>query len=170
MEVLIDFVVLIVIYIMVFYKKWRARGRDVLLVNTMMYIYLSFVLYFTLMPIIASLPFMFDHPYIPMNMAPFVDVAAGRGNYTEQVFLNIVMTIPFGILLPLMSRRPKFWQVVLYTFGLSLAIELVQPLLGSRTSDITDLITNVLDGAIGYGIYVVARPVIEMVLKRVKEK
>jgi len=54
MKVLVDFVVLIIIYFCKFYKKWKEKDRDVLLVNTTMYIYLSFVLYFTLMPILTS--------------------------------------------------------------------------------------------------------------------
>ena len=55
MKVLIDFVALITIYFLKFYKKWKVRGRDILFINTIMYIYLSFVLYFTLMPILTSL-------------------------------------------------------------------------------------------------------------------
>ena len=61
-----------------------------------MYVYLSFVLYFTLMPIIVKLPFILNHPYTPMNMVPFVDVLLGRGDFFRQVVLNVIMTIPFG--------------------------------------------------------------------------
>ncbi len=39
-----------------------------------MYVYLSFVVFFTLMPIIVKLPFIFNHPYTPMNMVPLADV------------------------------------------------------------------------------------------------
>lgn len=105
MKVLIDFIVLIIIYFLKFYRKWKVKGRDVLLINTIMYIYLSFVLYFTLMPIITSLPFMFNHPYHLMNLEPFADVIKGRGDFFRQVILNIVMTIPFGFLLPLVKRK-----------------------------------------------------------------
>ena len=45
MKKTVDFIVLIILYIFIFYKKWKAKGNDVLLVNTTMYIYLSFVLY-----------------------------------------------------------------------------------------------------------------------------
>ena len=62
-----------------------------------MYIYLSFVLYFTLMPIITSLPFIFNHSYDSMNLVPFIDVLNGRGDFVRQVGLNIIMTIPFWI-------------------------------------------------------------------------
>ncbi len=39
------------------------------------------VLYFTLMPIITSLPFIFNHPYTSMNLDPFIDVLNGRGDF-----------------------------------------------------------------------------------------
>lgn len=79
MKEIVDFVILTILYIFIFYKKWKAKGKDVLFINTMMYLYLSFVLYFTLMPIITSLPFMLNHPYTPMNLVPFIDVVFGRG-------------------------------------------------------------------------------------------
>lgn len=168
---MVDIVVLVVLYFAVFYQKWRVKSRDILLVNTLLYIYLGFVLYFTLMPIVTSLPFIFNHQYVPMNFAPFVDVAAGRGDYARQVILNVVMTVSFGILLPLTERHPKFWRTVGWTLLLSLAIELVQPLISNlRTSDITDVITNVLGGAIGYGVYVVLKPMIDKVLDRISRR
>lgn len=156
----VDFVILILLYFWVFYKKWRAKGKDVLLANTLMYVYLVFVLYFTLMPIITSLPFIFDHPYVPMNLEPFIDVVAGWGDFERQIVLNVVMTIPFGFLLPLVKKnKAGLSKVILYTFLLSLGIELVQPLLsGLRLSDVTDIITNVAGGVIGYAIYLAMEP------------
>ena len=83
---LIDFAVLVFLYAFVFFRKWRTRGRDSLLVNTLMYAYLSLVLYFTMMPVAASIPFMLDHPYKPMNLVPFIDVSLRRGDFFRQVF------------------------------------------------------------------------------------
>ena len=62
------------------------------------------------------------------------------------------MTILFGFLFPLIKKENiKLPKVILYTFLLSLSIELLQPLInGFRSADITDLITNVLGGVIGY--------------------
>ena len=72
---LIDFIVLVFLYAFVFFRKWRSQGRDKLLVKTLMYAYLSLVLYFTMMPVVVSIPFVLDHPYKPMNMTPFIDVS-----------------------------------------------------------------------------------------------
>ena len=105
MKYLIDFAVLALLYIFVFFRKWKIKGNDVLLVNTLMYIYLSFVLYFTLMPVITSVPPYSEPFYAPVNLVPFIDVSEGNGDFVRQVVLNIIMTIPFGFLLPLTRNR-----------------------------------------------------------------
>lgn len=79
----IDFAVLVLLYLFIFFKKWRIKGRDRLLVNTLMYAYLSLVLFFTMMPVITSIPFILDHPYKPMNLVPFIDVTLGRGDFFQ---------------------------------------------------------------------------------------
>ena len=167
---LIDFAVLIVLYAFVFFRKWRTQGRDSLLVNTLMYAYLSLVLYFTMMPVVISIPSMLDHPYSPMNLAPFIDVSLGRGDFLRQVSLNVIMTLPFGFLFPLTrDKRANFGVTVFSCFLMSLGIELLQPFF-DRSSDITDLITNVIGGALGYGLYAIFKPVTFWVLERLKTR
>ena len=117
MKYLIDFAALALLYAFVFFKKWKMRGGDVLFVNTLMYLYLSFVLYFTLMPVITGIPFVLNHRYKPMNLVPFIDVSMGRGDFSRQVVLNIIMTMPFGFLFPLTRNRSgKFGRTVLFCF------------------------------------------------------
>ena len=170
MREIFDFIVLFFIYIFVFYRKWKVQGKEVLFINTIMYIYLSFVIYFTLMPILVSLPFIFNHPYGFMNLVPFVDVTSGRGDFMRQVVLNIVMTIPFGFLLPLIGEKKiNFLKIIFYTFLLSLGIEILQPLInGVRSSDITDIITNVTGGIIGYILYLLFKPFVTKILNFIK--
>ena len=168
---LIDFAALALLYVFVFFRKWKGRGRDVLLVNTLLYVYLSFVLYFTMMPVITSLPFVLNHPYKPMNMVPFIDVSLRRGDFFRQIVLNVIMTVPFGFLFPLTRRESaRFGRTVLFCFLMSLGIELLQPLIGGRSSDITDLITNVTGGMIGYAFFVIFRPAAFWILDRLKER
>ncbi len=172
MKYLIDFIALVLLYVFVFWGKWKTKGKEVLLVNTLMYIYLSFVLYFTLMPVITSIPFALNHPYSPMNLVPFIDVLKGRGDFFRQVMLNIIMTIPFGFLFPLtQNKTAKFGRTVLFCFLMSLGIELLQPLInGFRSSDITDIITNVTGGIIGYCLYVIFKPITCWVLGHIKSR
>ena len=170
MKYFIDFAALALLYARFFYRRWRREGLDVLLVNTLLYVYLSLVLYVTLMPVIASLPFLFNHPYSPMNLIPFVDVLAGRGDFLRQVLLNVIMTMPFGFLFPLTrDKRAKFGATVFFCFLMSLGIELLQPFF-DRSSDITDLITNVIGGALGYCLYVIFKPAAFWVLARLKTR
>lgn len=172
MKCLIDFTALALLYVLVFFPKWKSRGKDRLLVNTLMYLYLSLVLYFTLMPVIASIPFVLNHPYTPMNLVPFIDVFMGRGDFLRQILLNIVMTMPFGFLFPLTQNKPAgFLKAVFSCFLMSLGIELLQPLIsGSRSSDITDLMTNVLGGMLGYSLYLIFKPITFRILNHLKSK
>lgn len=87
----IDFVALGVLYTTYFFNKWKSKGKGHLVVNTFMYIYISLVLYVTLMPIICSLLFIFNHPYAPMSMILFDDYFYGRGDALRQIILNIIM-------------------------------------------------------------------------------
>lgn len=169
MKEIIDFIALGILYVFLFYKKWKIKGKDILFIYTTMYIYLSFVLYFTLMPVITSLPFMFNHPYIKMNLVPFIDVLNGRGDFARQIVLNIVMTIPFGFLMPLINRNTKITNIIIYTFILSLCIEVLQPLInGVRSSDITDIITNIIGGIIGYMLYLIFKRFTIKILNYIK--
>ena len=109
------------------------------------------------MPIITSLPFIFNHPYSPMNFELFSDVFNGRGDFIRQIFLNILMMIPFGFLFPLTQNKENlFLNTIFLTFIFSLCIELLQPLMsGFRSADVTDLLTNTFGGFIGYILYLI---------------
>ena len=53
----------------------------------------------------------------------------------------------------------KFGRTVFFCFLMTLGIELLQPLIsGTRSSDITDVITNMTGGILGYGLYLAFRP------------
>lgn len=172
MKYLIDFMFLTLLYICVFFRKWKRKSNDVLFVNTLMYIYLSFVLYFTLMPMITSIPFILNHSYAPMNLVPFIDVSKERGDFLRQIILNVIMTMPFGFLFPIIqNRKGSFSKTILWVFLMSLGIEILQPMISDvRASDITDIITNVMGGIIGYIFYVVFKPMIFWILDYLKIK
>lgn len=170
-RICIDVIALVVLYIFIFRKRWIKKGKDVWLVNITMYAYLSFVLYFTLMPIITALPFIFNHPYM-IYIDPFSDYVNGRGDSIRQIVLNVLMTIPFGFLYPITQkkRHRNLLRTMLFTALLSITIELVQPLIhGSRSCDVTDVITNTLGGVIGFFLYLLFGRIILHFLKRIKQ-
>ena len=67
-KILIDLAVLAAVYGIWLLPKWRPLGKRPLLVYTLMYGCLASIARFTLMPVLAALPFCFDHPYVPMHM------------------------------------------------------------------------------------------------------
>lgn len=104
-----------------------------------------------------------------MNLNAFEDYRMGRGDTIRQIVLNVIMTIPFGFLLPICRKwnfkKCSIYTCLLYTVALSMSIELLQPLIdGSRSSDLTDIITNTVGGLLGYLIYLILRPVVNRVL------
>ena len=120
-KILIDLAVLAAVYGIWLLPKWRPLGKRPLLVYTLMYGCLAGIVRFTLMPVLTALPFCFDHPYVPMHMAPFEDVILRHGDYVRQIVLNIALFVPFGVLLPLCrsccGKRCSFWCCLLLTLA-----------------------------------------------------
>jgi glycopeptide antibiotics resistance protein len=85
----------------------------------------------------------FDFSY---NIIPMVDLFRS----TTQYLLNVLMFIPVGVLLPLLWEQYQGWKGVL-KFGcfLTVFIETVQ-IFTFRTTDIDDILTNLLGALLGY--------------------
>ncbi len=162
--ILLDIAVLAVIYIAVLLAKWQYKGKKTIILNTVVYLYICALLFFTLMPIIGNIPNIFKGDYKPMSLIPFRDIINGYDGSLRQVLLNILLTLPFGFLIPLISKNKSIFKTLLITFSVSLIIEILQPF-GGRTSDITDIITNCIGGLTGYVIYLVARKIYRKIKK-----
>ena len=144
---LVDLPVFLVIYL--FLIRPRIEEDDRVIVG-IYYAYMVFVLYQTLSPILFSLPKLFTHPYVSMNWKPFIDILLHHMGAWQEVFLNILLFVPFGFLAGFYHDH-SFRKAVAFSFLLSLTIELLQPLISTyRTFDITDIITNVSGGILGY--------------------
>lgn len=88
------------------------------------------------------------------NMMTFHFLAKDGVANSYQVYMlaaNIALFIPFGVLLPLVFRKLKWWQADLCGLALSGLIELIQPIFG-RSCDTDDLITNTVGTIIGCAI------------------
>lgn len=133
--------------------RWKKQGWRRAAVYTVFYLYMVGVLWVTVLPVLSM--WGMHHPYAPMILEPFRDLRLGYGDAARQIGLNVLMTVPFGVLWPVVRRgRAGIFRTVGAAFLLSLCIELVQPLLPTaRTSDITDLICNTAGGLAGYLLY-----------------
>lgn len=135
--------------------------------------YLAAVAYVTLKPNHHGDGWIEGYGYEP-NLIPFAKisemVAAGvrYGMPWEYIVVpvlgNVVMTVPFGFLVPALMPRMRRWgHTVAATAGYSGLIELSQLVVGLvafgllyRTVDVDDVILNTVGGAVGYGLFVVA--------------
>lgn len=69
----------------------------------------------------------------------------------RQSFLNIIMFVPMGYFLPIVTSRARnWWQVILFGFGVSCGIELLQYLTLLGMFDVDDLLNNTIGVGIGW--------------------
>lgn len=71
----------------------------------------------------------------------------------QQLILNIIMFLPLGILLPLISPRfHKLKNTMTIALGFTILIETVQLITGFGVFELDDILNNILGALIGYGI------------------
>ena len=153
----IDMLMLALIYLVYLLPRWTQRREAVL--KSVLCVYGAGVLYFTIMPIYLPIPFL----TLPMdvwniNLMPFSDLILHHAGALREFLLNVLMMVPLGILVPFIYKK-GFARTVLLCLCCSLCIELVQLFSITKLNccDITDLISNTLGGACGYGLYMLFR-------------
>jgi len=111
--------------------------------------YFLFAVYFSGMFAVVGLP---DIRYIRFDPNfNFIPFAYMFSDFTNS-FLNVVLFVPLGMFLPLLwiKFRP-LWKTLLFGFGTSFLIELLQ-IFTFRASDINDLMTNSVGTFVGWTI------------------
>jgi glycopeptide antibiotics resistance protein len=96
---------------------------------------------------VTGLPTMKYHvTEISLNVIPMVDILHSPLQY----LLNVLLFIPVGFLLPLLWEKYGDWKHVLAFGGfLTVFVEIAQ-VFTFRTTDIDDLLTNLLGAALGF--------------------
>lgn len=135
-------------------RNWRRMG-GILLV-----LYLVLLVYFLLF----SRSFGRDTGFSEFryNLVPFHEIVRFY-TYWKQVgfvsaFLNLagnlVGFVPFGILVPMVSRRMRSWKrIVRAGFGLTLILEILQLILKAGIFDVDDILLNTVGALLGYQIF-----------------
>ena len=110
-------------------------------------LYCLFCLYLSAVFSLVGIPNVtYCRPELNVNLIPF----AGMIGDLKNSALNVVLFIPLGLFLPLLWEPfRKLVPCTVYSFGLSLSIELLQ-MLTFRTTDVNDLITNVTGCVLGF--------------------
>ena len=76
----------------------------------------------------------------------------GSHGLNIEILLNILMMIPIGVLLPLVTKKKFLFALGIGTLT-SIAIELLQYITHRGLCEIDDVFNNVIGVVIGYGIY-----------------
>ena len=101
-------------------------------------------------------------PKAEVELVPFHSYfsAFKMGDRTEfyMILCNVVLFLPFGILLPLWFQTKKakvckFGGLILQALGLSFGIELIQLITHYGCFELDDMINNVTGAVIGYSIW-----------------
>ena len=155
-------IIITLIYFLVYQVYLKKKEKEYIIKFSIMYIYLFLVLCVTILPIDFTLdPKWKYHSSINftyVHIKPFNDLILGHYGSLKQVILNIVMTVPFGFLYSSLKKNIGMGKVIISTFLLSFVIEIIQLimtvfLLHYRSCDVTDLITNMIGGMIGFILY-----------------
>lgn len=72
------------------------------------------------------------------------------------LILNLLMFLPMGILLPLVSSKINKKTIIIVAVAISIVVELLQPIIG-RSFDMDDVIMNSLGIICGWGLVALAR-------------
>lgn len=83
------------------------------------------------------------------------------------LFGNIILFIPFGFLLPILSKKFKNIFKIVYILPIaSLIIEILEYTLEIGSFDVDDILLNTIGGLIGYYIFLITKSSYEYLMKR----
>ena len=141
-------------FIMVWLAKFKKQRYSFLQYTflTSFVIYLLAVIHLVYFPIDVNIgKYANQTPwYNSLNLIPIITIDI------KTFLLNILMLIPFGMYLPIINTKlNSLKKAAQYGLLLSLSFEIIQLLIrvtlgSSRSSDINDLIANVLGSVLGY--------------------
>ena len=111
------------------------------------FFYLVFSCYLAVVYVLVGLPNVtYIRPEVNLNLIPIIGII----NDWKSSLLNILLFIPFGMMLPVLWKAfGRMYRTLLFGFTASLTIELLQ-ILTFRATDVNDLITNTLGTALGF--------------------
>ncbi|WP_314588188.1 VanZ family protein [Paenibacillus terrigena] len=99
------------------------------------------------------------HSYLlQVNLHPFSSYMEAWHKYSlrdlQNCIFNIIMFIPMGILLPLISQKFKvfLWLLLVVVYS-TLCIETYQAISGAGLFELDDIMNNTLGGVLGYQLY-----------------
>ena len=153
-------IILIAIVLVKSYKKHHSWYRLIFLFT--FFIYFMGVLNYTVFP------FDFVDRGIEYNKMNSINLTPLNIQNINEALLNILLTIPFGIMYPIFSKKHSWKISLLYGALFGISIELIQLTililsnLYFRVVDVNDVIFNTIGAVIGYALVYAVVSLIKM--------
>ncbi len=155
------FIIFLLGYLLIYKEAMKGRRKIVpqkLIIAALLFCYLIVVLG-------ATLGRRGDYTG-SINLHPFSAYREAWNSFSitawRNIVLNIMMFVPFGFLLPLLSERfRRVWKTYLLGFILTVGIECIQYYTGRGIFEIDDIIGNTIGMMIGYGLIMLLLYVIQ---------
>lgn len=131
----------------------KKKTINILLITPFVF-YIGFLLWNILFKYVSPLEVFSGDRYCSrtINLIPFNDII--QGNYNKlDLFGNIILFIPLGIYISIFLKNKKIFKNILSMMIISLVFESCQYIFGIGATDVTDIITNTIGGAIGIFTY-----------------
>lgn len=112
------------------------------------------------------------------NLVPFAEIRrylnyrSKIGNYHVLLNLlgNVVCFIPFGFVIPILTKKQTALRMLLLGMSASVLVELLQLVSMLGTFDVDDIILNTFGVLIGYVLFVVGRGIVRRYLRKRNKK
>lgn len=147
------FIVIISILYLPILLHLKKKGKSV--IRQLSYIGLICSIFLIIFATILFVPITFQPEEYILNIKPFnwVGNIDSFQQFVVEKVPNIVLFVPLGFFIPIvLKNKRKLYKTTLIALGITFSVEFVQYFIG-RSSDIDDIITNLLGAIIGYTVF-----------------
>lgn len=134
--------------------KLKNKGKSI--IRQVGYLGLFCSLFLIVFATILFVPISLHPEHYILNLIPFNWIFEEENviNYfIVEIVPNIMMFIPLGVFVPVVFKdKMDIIKTLIIIFVVTFSVEFVQYFIG-RSSDINDIITNLLGGLVGYGLF-----------------
>lgn len=137
-------------------KKYLSGDRMKVVFLSILTIYSATILYLT---VLGRRPLDIYHAnYVPFSSIRYIFTNMDKDRLIEFI-VNILMFVPIGFLVSLLSEKSKLLRAVLLGFGYSFCIEILQKCLSTGYFETDDLIKNTVGAFLGSLLYFVLKKI-----------
>ncbi|HWS28848.1 MAG TPA: VanZ family protein [Clostridia bacterium] len=155
----------LLIYLPIYFSKKRRLGKRPFVRHLVVYAFIGCCLSLLYLTVLWYYPYITFHPgYYMLNLEPFIWMrevySMGAEKMFRQLAMNILMFVPYGLLLPMtFDKMKKLWKTALCVLFTTAAIETLQYFMG-RSADVDDVIMNFTGGIAGYLLFLLLQAVL----------